>query len=172
VTIVTSPVGTPLLVVDDDAAIRKLLQRIALRAGFSVDTAADGLQALEMIRKKQYDIAIVDLMMPRLSGYELVQKIGEMETRPCLIVASAATDAKMQSLDDSLVRTIIRKPFDIEAVAKALVETAEYIRGQQAGTAPTIPISTPAGVKIEVSEECAPPEQTDDRGGDGEKKSV
>lgn len=160
----TSPVGTPLLVVDDDAAIRKLLQRIALRAGFSVDTAADGLQALDMIRSKQYDIAIIDLMMPRLSGYELVQKIAEMKKRPCLIVASAATDAKMQSLDDSLVRTIIRKPFDIEAVAKALVETAEYIRGQQG--APTIPIATPPGVKIEVSDECAPPDQAEERGDD------
>jgi two-component system nitrogen regulation response regulator GlnG len=166
---VTSPVGTPLLVVDDDAAIRKLLQRIAVRAGFSVDTAADGLQALDMIRSKNYDIAIIDLMMPRLSGYDLVQKIGEMKQRPCLIVASAATDANMQSLDDSLVRTIIRKPFDIEAVAKALVETAEHIRGQQT-PGPTIPIATPPGVKIEVSEECAPPDATEDHGGD--KKSV
>jgi DNA-binding response OmpR family regulator len=166
---VTSPVGTPLLVVDDDAAIRKLLQRIALRAGFSVDTAADGLQALEMIRNKHYDIAIIDLMMPRLSGYDLVQKIADMKSRPCLIVASAATDAKMQSLDDTLVRTIIRKPFDIEAVAKALVDTAEYIRGRE-GAPTTIEIAPPPGVKIEVSDECAPPEQTEDRSGD--KKSV
>jgi DNA-binding response OmpR family regulator len=159
---VTSPVGTRLLVVDDDAAIRKLLQRIALRAGFTVDTAADGLQALDMVRKQDYDIAIVDLMMPRVSGYELVQKIGEMEKRPCLIVASAATDAKIQSLDDSLVRTIIKKPFDIEAVAKALIETAEYVRGLQ--DAPTIPVAAPPGVKIEVSgDDCGPP-QPDDKG--------
>ena len=151
--------GTPLLVVDDDAAIRKLLQRIALRAGFAVDTASDGLQALEMLRKKHYDIAIIDLMMPRLSGYELVQKIGEMNPRPCLIVASAATDAKSRSLDDSLVRTVIQKPFDIEAVAKALIETAEHVRAQDA---PKLSISAAPGVKIEVTEDCAPPEEKKD----------
>jgi len=153
--------------VDDDAAIRKLLQRIAIRAGFDVDTAPDGLVALEMMRAKHYAIAIIDLMMPRLSGYELVAKIGEMNPRPCLIVASAATDAKMQSLDDSLVRTVIKKPFDIDAVAKALIETAEYVRGQDA---PKIPVAAPPGVKIEVSEECAPPEAPKDDGDSEGKK--
>ena len=53
---------TPLLIVDDDRAVRRLLARIAERAGFEVDTAKDGLQAIEMLEKKQYDIAIVDLM--------------------------------------------------------------------------------------------------------------
>lgn len=164
----TRPVGTPLLVVDDDAAIRKLLQRIALRAGFAVDTAADGLQALEMLRQKPYDIAIIDLMMPRLSGYDLVQKINDMNPRPCLIVASAATDAAMRSLDDSLVRTVIKKPFDIEAVAKALVETAEFV-AKQRGETTTIPVA-PEGVKIEVSEECAPAPDAEKKD-DGEKRT-
>lgn len=165
----TRPVGTPLLVVDDDAAIRKLLQRIALRAGFDVDTASDGLQALEMMRQKQYDIAIIDLMMPRLSGYDLVQKINDMNPRPCLIVASAATDAAMQSLDDSLIRTVIKKPFDIEAVAKALVETAEFIKSQRSAS-PTLPVAAPPGVKIEVSEECAPAPENEKKD-DGEKRT-
>ena len=69
---------TPLLIVDDDKAVRRLLARVAERAGFEVDTAKDGFQALEMLQHKQYEIAIVDLMMPRLSGYELVQKISTL----------------------------------------------------------------------------------------------
>lgn len=63
------------MVVDDDHAIRKLLERIAKRAGFEVETAKDGLEALEMLDAREYDIALIDLMMPRLSGYELVQRI-------------------------------------------------------------------------------------------------
>lgn len=63
------------MVVDDDHAIRKLLERIAKRAGFEVETAKDGLEALEMLDARDYDIALIDLMMPRLSGYELVQRI-------------------------------------------------------------------------------------------------
>lgn len=129
---------TPLLIVDDDKAVRRLLARVAERAGFDVDTARDGLQALEMLERKQYEIAIVDLMMPRLSGYELVQKISTLTPRPVVIVATALMNGDVASLDDSMVRRVIRKPFDINAVANALIEiareAAEKRAMQPAGT--------------------------------------
>src|SRR5687768_16132684 len=121
------PKKTTLLIVDDDAAIRKLLARIAQRQGFEVDTARDGVDALEKMAERTYQIAIVDLMMPRLSGYELVQKINAIVPRPIVIVATALTNGDVASLDDSLVRRVIRKPFDINAVAQALVETAKQL---------------------------------------------
>jgi len=131
---------TPLLIVDDDKAVRRLLARVAERAGFDVDTAKDGLQALEMLGRRQYDIAIVDLMMPRLSGYELVQKISTLNPRPVVIVATALMNGDVASLDDSMVRRVIKKPFDINAVANALVETARDIAGhREAGTLPETP---------------------------------
>ena len=126
---------TPLLVVDDDRSVRKLLTRIAERAGFDVDSARDGLEALEMMEKKDYEIAIVDLMMPRLSGYELVQKISALVPRPTVIVATALMNGDVASLDDSMVRRVIRKPFDIDAVAAALIETAQDIATQRAADA-------------------------------------
>ena len=121
----------PLLIVDDEKAIRDLLAHIAEREGFDVDTARDGLEALEMFAKKHYLLAIVDLMMPRLSGYELVQKISTLEPRPTVIVATALTNGDVKSLDDSMVRRVIRKPFDIRAVAEALIETARQIAEQK-----------------------------------------
>jgi len=125
---------TPLLIVDDDKAVRRLLARVAERA------AKDGLQALEMMEKRQYDIAIVDLMMPRLSGYELVQKISSLNPRPVVIVATALMNGDVASLDDSMVRRVIKKPFDINAVANALVETARDIaEHREAGTLPETP---------------------------------
>ncbi len=142
---------TPLLVVDDDAAIRKLFERIAQRAGFEVDSAKDGVEALEMMQRKPYDIAIVDLMMPRLNGYELLQKIREIEDPPVLIVASAATDGQEHEFDDTLVRRIIKKPFDIDAVTKILVETATQIASTRAVPAKPIPVAL-TDVKITVAE--------------------
>lgn len=126
---------TPLLIVDDDKAVRRLLARVAERAGFDVDSAKDGVQAMEMLDKKQYDIAIVDLMMPRMSGYDLVQKISTLKPRPVVLVATALMNGDVASLDDSMVRRVIKKPFDINAVAAALVETARDISEQRA-TAP------------------------------------
>lgn len=116
-----------ILIVDDEKSIRELLAKIAEREGFEVDTARDGEQALEMLARKDYLIAVVDLMMPRVSGYELVQKISTLKPRPTVIVATALTNGDVKSLDDSMVRRVIRKPFDIHAVAEALIETVHQI---------------------------------------------
>jgi len=124
---VNETVKTSLLIIDDEPPIRTLLKRVAERAGFDADTARDGIEALEMMQRKDYVIAIVDLMMPRLSGYELVQKISTLKPRPTVIVATALTNTDVASLDDSMVRRVIRKPFDIHAVAAALIETARQI---------------------------------------------
>lgn len=115
------------LVVDDDHAIRKLLERIAKRAGFEVETAKDGAEALEMIDAGEYDIALVDLMMPRLSGYELVQRLSTRERRPVVIVATALTSGDLATVDDTMVRRVIRKPFDVQAVVTSLVEAMQHV---------------------------------------------
>ena len=150
---------TPILIVDDDKTIRKLLERVALRAGFEVDCAKDGVEALEMIEKKNYEIAIVDLMMPRLSGYELVQKISVLDPRPAVLVATAMASSDVASLDDSLVRRVIRKPFDIEAVAKALIETAKQVAEQREQQNEEIPIPPPETATLPVVVNAAPEEE-------------
>ena len=149
-----------LLVVDDERTIRKLLERIGTRAGFDVDTARDGEEALQMLAVKDYDIAIVDLMMPRVSGYELVQYIASLKLRPTVIVATALTNGDVASLDDSVVRRVIRKPFDITVVATALIDTAKQITEQRAAKETPIPIAPPEAAIIPVTEEPKP-EPTD-----------
>ncbi len=150
---------TPLLIVDDDKAVRRLLARVAERAGFDVDTAKDGVQALEMLERKQYDIAIVDLMMPRLSGYEVVQKISTMKPRPVVIVATALMNGDVASLDDSMVRRVIKKPFDINAVAASLIETAREITEQSGATPPpSVTILADKDLKVVTPTEEKPTE--------------
>ncbi|MBV9497615.1 MAG: response regulator [Acidobacteria bacterium] len=139
---------TPLLVVDDDRAIRKLIERIAIRAGFEVDGARDGEEAWEMLQRKHYELVIVDLMMPRVSGYQLVERIASLDPRPAVLVATALMNGDVASLDDSLVRRVIRKPFDVNAVAAALVETAKQIKEQRAPERPSAkPIALPESTK-------------------------
>lgn len=169
----TTLAKTPLLIVDDDRAIRTLLATVARRAGFAVDVAKDGVEALEMLAVKKYEIAIVDLMMPRVSGYELVQRISQMPARPTVLVATAMSNSDVQSLDDSMVRRVIRKPFDIAALTTALVETAKEIAerralaGETFNTAPaeaaTIRVAATPDVVIEVTEPVVST-QADDAG--------
>lgn len=151
--------NVPLLIVDDDKAIRNLLARVAQRAGFVPETAKDGQEALEMIQQNCYSIAIIDLMMPRLSGYELLEQISQMNPRPTVIVATAMANGDVASLDDSMVRRVLRKPFDINAVAAALVETAKQVAEQRALAEEPVMIDTSNVVQIEVKP--AAPEQAE-----------
>jgi DNA-binding response OmpR family regulator len=128
-----------LLIVDDDRPIRHLLSRLALRAGFDADTARDGREAMEKLNASVYDIVVVDLMMPRVSGFELVEHINTLHPRPTVIVATAMMNGEMRRLDDSMIRRVIRKPFDIETVMKALIETAaELAAGHEVTSVPAI----------------------------------
>lgn len=115
---------TSLLVVDDDDAIRTLLELIGRRRGFTVDTAADGLEALALLRERDYDLAVIDLMMPRLSGYELLDHVAGLPRKPLVVIATAMTDALIGDLDAAIVHTIMRKPFDVEVIAELLGELA------------------------------------------------
>jgi len=152
-TLVQSREKISLLIVDDDAPIRKLLERVALRAGFEVGLARDGVEALEMLEQRNYSIAIIDLMMPRLSGYDLIQKISTMNPRPVILVATAMTNSEVSKIDDTLVRRVIRKPFDINTVAETLIETAKQIAEKKTAFETGVVIASPDSTILRVSAE-------------------
>ncbi len=77
------------LVVDDEELIRWSLQSALKNEGFSVDTASDGNEALDMVRKSDYDIVITDFKMPGLNGLELLGKIKEVGKKSKVILISA-----------------------------------------------------------------------------------
>lgn len=109
-----------ILVVDDDDAIRTLLFTVLRRRGFKVDTARHGAEALERYSKCKYALLLLDLMMPRMSGYEVLE---EMERRmpadrPIIIVLTAGTEPR--HLGSDLVTATLRKPFDIEVLADTI----------------------------------------------------
>src|SRR5438552_16097946 len=70
--------GKKILVIDDDLAIRVLLQAVLRRMKFDVELAEDGAVGLEKVRRNGgFDLILLDLMMPRLNGYEFIEEITE-----------------------------------------------------------------------------------------------
>jgi CheY-like chemotaxis protein len=114
------------LVVDDEPAIRALVAKIVERAGFSVDVAADGQEAVEKVGKSDYAVIVLDLMMPAMSGYEFVEFLQQRGgKRPSVIVITAAAEASLtRQLDPSVVHSIVRKPFDINVLADLVTAAA------------------------------------------------
>ena len=109
-----------MLVVDDDLQIRLLLARIGERCGFEVDTARDGIEAMELLETTAYAIALVDLMMPRFSGYEILEKLHDKPGRPKFLVVTAMADEYIARITPDFADAIVRKPFDLTVLTSII----------------------------------------------------
>ena len=77
-----------LLIVDDEEAIRKLVQKYAEFAGYETAEAADGMEAVLLCRKEKYDCIIMDIMMPELDGFSACREIRKMSDVPILLLSA------------------------------------------------------------------------------------
>ena len=104
------------LVVDDDEAIRTLVFTILRRGGMPVDTAKDGQEAIQKLGECRYAVLLLDLMMPVVSGWEVLEHLETIEAarRPIVIVLTAGSE--LRKFNPDLVTASIRKPFDVELV--------------------------------------------------------
>lgn len=109
------------LVVDDDAPIRQLVGTVLRREGFHVDQAHDGQEAIEALQGAKYDAIVLDLMMPRVSGYEVLDYIQrELGSSRCVVVVSAAASQDIEKANRNVVRALIRKPFELRELTEAV----------------------------------------------------
>jgi CheY-like chemotaxis protein len=123
------------LVVDDEADIRGYLRSALEDAGFGVETASDGLEALEMVRRNPPDLISLDLVMPRHSGakfYRELRKDRELSKIPVLIVTGHARDelgrADFEEMTMSGPGVYLEKPVRPDtyvAAVRRLLGTAE-----------------------------------------------
>lgn len=101
-----------ILVAEDDAHTRTLMRAVLKQAGFEADAACDGQQALDMLDRGRYDLLVTDIMMPRLSGLELVEQLREAGIQmPVLMVTAKGEPVDRRrgfivGTDDYLVKPI------------------------------------------------------------------
>src|SRR5215469_2222099 len=105
-------VNSRVAVIDDDRMVREMLELGLSREGFDVQTAADGFAALDLVRRFDPEVIVLDIMMPKIDGITLLPKLREITQAPILMLtAKGGTDHKVQSLsagaDDYLVKPFI-----------------------------------------------------------------
>ena len=130
------------LVVDDEPPIRALVAKIVERAGHPVDVARDGAEAIEKIEAQHYSVVVLDLMMPNVDGYALVDYLKARGERPAIIVISAGDTAALRRLDGSVVHSILRKPFDIDVLGdliSAAIKSMEELEAEQEQQSDVLP---------------------------------
>jgi len=103
-----------ILIVEDERAIRDLI-KIELEAqGYKCDCASDGEIAADFIEKQNYDLLLLDIMLPKIDGYELLEYINQVKKAPTIfITAKSQTKDKIKGLKEG-ADDYITKPFDIE----------------------------------------------------------
>ena len=104
------------LVVDDSLVVRKVMQRDLEADGLEVQTAVDGINALEILQHTRFDIALVDIEMPRMNGYELLEQIRKDQRHhdlPVIIITSRSGDQHRQRALKLGADGYITKPYDI-----------------------------------------------------------
>ncbi|HEX8153670.1 MAG TPA: response regulator [Thermoanaerobaculia bacterium] len=124
------------LVVDDDAAIRILVTRVMSRNEYDVDAVRDGGEAIEKLLEHDYDVVVLDLMMPRIDGFHVVKYFLEKQPEKLqnVIVMTAFGGRAFEQVCPPIQR-FIEKPFDIE---KLLAEATECIAANAAVEPPPI----------------------------------
>jgi CheY-like chemotaxis protein len=104
------------LVVDDDDPIRLMLSKIIERQGLEVHTARDGAEAIKRIDDDGYNVIVLDLMMPKVDGFAVLEHLRERRPQmvPCTIIASAIPESEFLKRSDLPVHSVHAKPFDVQ----------------------------------------------------------
>lgn len=134
-----------ILIVDDEENIRDVLREYAEFEGHEVDEASDGMEAVEMAKNNDYDIIIMDIMMPRLDGYSACKEIRKIKQTPMLMLSARGEEYDKLfgfelGIDDYVVKPF--SPKEVMARVNAIVKRNSKV------AAPTSEIEKFEGLEI------------------------
>lgn len=115
--------GRRILVADDDGPIRDLYTHLAARIGVEVDVVASGRDAVEAFKSRKYDVALMDLNMPRLSGWEVLDFLRHRyDFRPKrLFIVTGFSDQLISKADHDVVSAVLYKPVVTDELRELVV---------------------------------------------------
>ena len=113
-----------ILVVDDEQSMRNFLEIMLRREGYVVDLAANGDEAVGFVEKKIYDLVITDIIMPGLTGTEVLKRVKEVNpaTIVIMITAYASTESAVEAMKEGAY-DYITKPFNVDEI-KVIISNA------------------------------------------------
>ena len=117
-----------LLIVDDEELIRSIIKEYALIEDYKIDEASSGEEAIKLCKKNDYDLIVLDIMMPNIDGYETIKEIRSNKNTP-IIILSAKTDEydKLQAfklgIDDYITKPF--SPKELMARIKAILNRSK-----------------------------------------------
>ena len=116
--------GGRILFVDDDKSGRELSRYNLEEAGYDVDLASDGREALERFTAGRYDLVVSDLTMPGMTGLEMAEQIGSIKPSTPFILCTGNYN-RLSSLQPGYIKKVVTKPFNQRKIANAVREVLQ-----------------------------------------------
>lgn len=107
-----------ILIIEDEAAIQKILSEPLTFAGYKVITASDGLQGINSFHEQNFDLILLDIMLPKIDGYTVCEMIRQESQIPIILLTALDTEDDQIKGFDKLADDYITKPFSIKLVLK------------------------------------------------------
>jgi CheY-like chemotaxis protein len=115
-------VASTILVADDEPGMRDLFRFCFEPSGYAIDTACDGLEAVEAVRRRAYDLLVLDVHMPRMTGPEALVEIWKIRPGQKVLVLSSSSDLR-HTFEEAVMRQGIRclfKPVSLDELTEAI----------------------------------------------------
>jgi DNA-binding NtrC family response regulator len=114
-----------ILIVDDNEDLLQTFAMILKRRGFSVETAGNGASAVNKFKEQDFDVTLMDIVMPEMNGVEAFKKMKEMQpSAPVILMTAYSDDELIQTARDEGIRQIIHKPIRIDQLIEMITEAA------------------------------------------------
>lgn len=117
-----------ILIVDDEELIREVIKEYLTLEDFLVDEASDGKEAIAKVEKNNYDLIIMDIMMPNMDGYQAIKKIKEIKDIPCIMLSARGEEYDKLIGFDIGIDDYVTKPFspkELVARVKAVIKRSK-----------------------------------------------
>lgn len=114
-----------ILVVDDEAPIRQFVSRALshANASYHVETAEDGVEALDTLSRNSFDLLVTDIVMPALDGIELALKVSKDYPETIILMMTGYATEKQRAYGlDHLIHKVVSKPFSLKQISAAVEE--------------------------------------------------
>jgi CheY-like chemotaxis protein len=110
------------LIADDDATARYLLASILAKHQIAFDEAANGADAVKLLKSKEYGLVFIDLLMPRIDGWGVIDylRANRGQQMPRIFVITGVQNQKLSIADQEVVSGLLFKPIDIAQIEKLL----------------------------------------------------
>lgn len=118
--------GQRVLIVDDDSDVRSILATALRQKALNIDEASNGREAIDMLHETAYAVVLLDLMMPHVDGFGVLDAIKtDLPDPPVVLIITGASRELIERLDTQRIHGVVRKPFDPVEVAAIVASVAE-----------------------------------------------